>query len=338
MTPTSWTQRWASPAWREEAESWIHDRLADHGIAPMDDVAQPRIRFWSTQLTVPTDRGLMWFKENCPALRAEAAIVQTLTEVAPQHLVPPLGVDPHRGRLLSPDRGETLAARGPTDAETWALVLRSYADLQRRTERAQPRLLAVGMPVLLPADVPQHLEGLAASLPGLPPTSPLRVDAEGAARLRRAAAALRPLVGELAAGPVTPALEHNDLHDNNAFVPYPGEATLRFFDFGDALWAHPFTSLGLPLRLMCRQWGTTTDDPRIQRLLRRYLAAWKDRAPMVDLLRLAGLAARLMPVHRLETWRRVLTDATDQEVAPWAEYPRASLELVMALADDLPTR
>jgi hypothetical protein len=53
---------WASPEWRQQAEQWIDLVLETFGVARTGPVEQPRIRFWSTQLTVPTDHGTLWFK------------------------------------------------------------------------------------------------------------------------------------------------------------------------------------------------------------------------------------------------------------------------------------
>ena len=63
---------WAGKAWRAEAERWIEVALRERGIAVTGAIDQPRIRPWSTLLTVPTDAGLVWFKENCPGQAFEA--------------------------------------------------------------------------------------------------------------------------------------------------------------------------------------------------------------------------------------------------------------------------
>jgi hypothetical protein len=329
----SLTEHWTSAGWRTEVERWIHATLAALGRRVTGPVEQPRVRFWSTQLKVPTDDGLVWFKENCPSLRAEAAVVAVLARLTPGHVVAPLAVEPDRGWLLSPDRGATLASLDSTDEATWKLVLTEYADLQRRTVDAAEPLRDAGLPSLLPADAPDHLDRLAAEFQRLPESSPLHIDARQATGLRSAAEALRSPAAELDRGPVPAAFEHNDLHHNNAFVPGPGEETLRFFDFGDALWAHPFTSLAIPLNVMTQEWGTTEDDPRVQRLVDAYLARWTDLADLHELRRLLHLALPFSRVHRLETWRRVLTDATPAEAAEWAEPPRTWIATIIEHAN-----
>jgi Phosphotransferase enzyme family len=330
---TTLTELWASPAWRVEAETWIRRVLTGQGIRVTGRIEQPRIRVWSTQLTVPTDHGRIWFKENNPGQRAEAAVVAELARIAPDHVVTPLAIEPDRGWLLSPDRGQTFATLEAADVATWELVVSQYAELQRRTVEAGPALIGAGLAPLLPDDVPDHLVRMADRFLREPVQSPLHADADLADRLRRASDTYRPIVAELTAGAVPSAFEHNDLHLNNAFIPQPDERTLRFFDFGDAVWGYPLTSIFNAVDRAANQWRTTEDDPRVGRLVDAYLEGWTDLAPRGDLTRLLELARSLEPVHRLETWRRLLAHATTAEAAPWAHLPRDSIARIAAHAD-----
>jgi hypothetical protein len=193
--------------------------------------------------------------------------------------------------------------------------------------------VAAGLTPLLPDDVPDHLVRIAETCRLEPVDSPLHVDADLADRLRRAADAYRPIVAELTAGPLPSAFEHNDLHLNNAFIPQAGERTLRFFDFGDAVWGYPLTSIFNAVERAATQWGTTESDPRVVRLIDAYLERWTDLASRGELGQLLELASHLVPVHRLETWRRLLAHATTAEAAPWAYLPRASFAKIAAHAD-----
>src|SRR5690348_15197603 len=99
---------WASQAWRDDAEAWIRDSMAGAGYHQTGPIEQVRVRLWSTQLTVQTSAGMLWFKENHPGQAAEAAIIEELARLAPDHVVAPVAVERTRGWLLSPDHGETL--------------------------------------------------------------------------------------------------------------------------------------------------------------------------------------------------------------------------------------
>ena len=83
---------WSSSDWRREAEAWILDRLACAGRTVTGPIEQPRIRVWSTQLTVPTDVGRLWFKENSAPGAFEAALVARIHARSPGRVLPPLAL------------------------------------------------------------------------------------------------------------------------------------------------------------------------------------------------------------------------------------------------------
>ena len=75
------TELWKSEAWNSQVQSWILQVLATFGIEQTGPVSEPRIRFWSVQLTIPTDHGKLWFKENNPGQFQEASIIAALAFV-----------------------------------------------------------------------------------------------------------------------------------------------------------------------------------------------------------------------------------------------------------------
>lgn len=315
---------WSSASWRDEVEAWVRERVDAAGHRVDGDIQQVRTRPWSTQLTVPTTAGLLWFKENHPGQAAEAAVIDELSRITPDHVVAPLAVERTRGWLLSPDHGATLATLDATDEATWCRVLVEFADLQRRASSHREAFEAAGLAPLLPGSAADYIEEQLDRLQQLPAADLASVRHELAGHVLAAAPSIRATADRLAAAaPPLTSIDHNDLHHNNVFVPRPDETSLRFFDFGDAVWAHPFSSLGVPLRVLCEEWATTPDDSRVRRVLDSYLEVWSDVAPLADLREAARLACRLSPLHRLESWRRLLTgsrrDETD-EVAGTLEY------------------
>ena len=121
----------------------------------------------------------------------------------------------------------------------------------------------------------------------------------------------------LADSPIPLALQHDDLHDNNVFVPSPG--VYRIFDWGDASIAHPFGTLLVSLRSFALFCETTTDNPRVTGLRDAYLECWTDLAPMNKLLEDAVLAVSVAPVGRALSWQRALVDAGPEERAEWQD-------------------
>lgn len=313
--------RWTSPSWRANAEQWIHDQLAGAGLSPQGPVTQVRVRFWSTQLTVETAAGRVWFKENSPPNRFEAALTAELDRLLPGSVLPPLAVDPARGWLLLPDGGRTLHqhatdAGGPPQPQTWAALLSRYGALQVALV-GQPSVPATGVPMLSADATVAVARSALEQSPDYPAAHPLHRSRREARALAGGLAALTAAAAELDALGMPDSLQHNDLHPGNAFADAPRttsdvdgpEGSLRFFDFGDALWAPPLCSLLVPVAAMTEQWGCAADDARITAACEGYLRAW---APYVDPGRVrASLPAahRIAAVHRHEAWRRVL-DAT----------------------------
>jgi hypothetical protein len=105
--------------------------LAARGARVTGAIEQPRLSAWSTLLTVPTDTGAVWFRENCPGQSFEARLLALLGEAVPDAVVAPLAVEPGRGWFLTADHGATLADR-VDDVDVWGHVVAQRADVQRR--------------------------------------------------------------------------------------------------------------------------------------------------------------------------------------------------------------
>lgn len=308
---------WTGEAWRSEVEEWIGTVLAVEGRRLSGSIKQPRVRPWSTQLTVPTDGGLWWFKENAGALSYEAAVVQRLAELAPDHVVPPIAIDPDRGRMLSVDQGPTLVEVGEATADTWLRILAEFGQLQRALVGHRDSLVAAGLPELTPEQLPIWAVTFAEELGRLPEGDPRRLTAAEVAAVVRAAETRAEDVALLASGLVPFSLDHNDLHGNNAFVPAEGRP-LRFFDFGDALWGHPFTCLHVPLSIL-GSGDNPYAEPSIRGLQDAYLEIWADLAPLAELRELLAAALRLAPVHRAHAWWRVMESAPAEDLGEYAD-------------------
>jgi hypothetical protein len=319
----STSARWASSAWRDEAYAWIDRIVRDRGLTPTGEIEQPRIRFWSTQLIVPTDAGRLWFKENCPDQSFEARLVAALAELVPDHVVAPLAIEPDRGWLLTPDSGPTLrnleAERDDDSLDLWERLAADWADLQRRVIPDVDRLLAAGAPLSPPSDAPGLLAERIEEYAGLPPDDPGHLDPVDADRLRNALPTIAVWAEQVAAAGLPLSLDHNDLHSANAFAPRAGERQLRFFDFGDSVVGHPLSSLLIPLNVLAHQLSADDDDPRLRRVVDAYLEVWSDLADPVTLRAAVDPARQLARLHRSECWRRVLRSADRSEQAEWGD-------------------
>jgi hypothetical protein len=162
----------------------------------------------------------------------------------------------------------------------------------------------------------------------------MQLDAELLKRAARAADVLDRRAASLS-DTVPLDLEINDIYPANIFADRAtGVLRPRFFDFGNALRAHPFVSLHGFLDAVA-EWtraplsGQDRDD-----LLTTDLAVWRDHLDAdSDVLR-ADLAAieALTNVHRLVSWQRLLAHADPVELRSRAEIPRKYLTAIAALA------
>lgn len=291
-------------------ESWLDARLTEAGLTRTGPVTEARVRAWSTVLTAPTDRGAVWLKAPGPGSAFEPALSELLARVAPDRVLTPIAIDVERGWVLLPDGGPTL-----TDGD-WPSVLNGlsealplYASMQRDLMSSVHELIALGVADMRPAAMPARFD-----------------EAVEAARrrcgddeaLREVLATRARFVSwceRLAASPVPASLDHNDLHPNSVFTEGP-----RFFDWGDAVVAHPFASMLVAL-------GVLADDPAMPRLRDAYLEPFTDLAPRGELLTDLEIACRVAKPARALVWDRAIAD---DESGTFAHAP---METLLALRD-----
>jgi hypothetical protein len=311
---------WSSQAWRADAVAWLDDRLAAAGIERTGEVRQPRLRAWGTVLTAPTTRGPVWLKAPGPGTAFEVALYGLLAAVVPDRVLAPIAVDTARGWLLLPDGGPTL------DDEAFdelAANLARYAQLQRDLSSHVDSLLESGVADMRPAAMPARFaEALAL-------TSRYATD-HGTRDDRAALAGIAEMEDEfggwcarLAASPVPASLDHNDLHPGNIFA-----SGTRFYDWGDAVVAHPFASMLVALGYLHGRHGLAAHDPVVVRARDAYLEPFTDLAPRAELVADVELACRVGKAARTLTWDRALRA---QGYADAGEFGRAPLETLLGL-------
>lgn len=326
-------RRWTGADWLRAADAWVTGRLADGGIALTGEPVTYKVRFWAVVRCYPTDCGPFWFKENNPGQAFEAALVAAMAEELPQHVVAPFAVDPDRGWLLTADQGATLDRQAGDPLPRWRRLVIEYAALQRDSASAGDALLAGGLTSLAPDRLSGAVHRVADWFAALGTEHPLWPEPAVLDNLRRAGDRL----ADRPAGVVPMTLDQNDLHVHNVFSSGPA-APYRFFDFGDAVWGHPFATLECVRAALVNEdhagdaaWRD--DDPRLDELTEAYLNEWTGFAPPAVLRRELSAARALHAVHRLVSWHRLLVHADDLECAVWASSPRYWLaEVIRRLA------
>jgi hypothetical protein len=277
------------------AVEWI-----DAHVARTGEVEVIRERPWSTVLVAPTADGPVWMKVAGAGTAFEVPLYGLLARVVPDDVLVPIALDVERSWLLLPDGGTPLGEAGAGPDEVIAALV-EYGRLQRALAPHADELLALGVPDMRPAVMPARFEqALVAAGRGLPDV-----------------AALAPQVGEwcerLAASPLPAGLDHNDLHPWNIL------AGPRYYDWGDAVLAHPFAAMLVPLGYLQHVHGHAV----LAQARDAYLAGFGDPAELGDTLE---LACRVAKIARALTWVRAI-EAGGGDVDPdWANAPAETLE------------
>lgn len=270
---------WRDPVWLAGAHAWIEEQTDRLGLVPSGEIEQTQVRPWSTVLRVPTTQGDVWFKANGPKEQFEAALVGLVSERVPERVPPLLAADPDRGWMLMADAGRRLreVIAEERSLHRWLDVLPATARIQLAMEPDVDRLLALGVPDLRLATLPDGYARLMDT-----------VQAE--ARFRAAHAHVEELCEELATFGIAETLQHDDLSDGQVFLR---DGTHLVMDWGDACISHPFFTLSVTLEGVIA-WGVddvqNTEDT--EPYLEAYLAPYAERYD-VDVDAAARLAMRL---------------------------------------------
>lgn len=312
----------APPLDLDEAQAWVDEALVRCGLARTGPAEVHLDRPWSTVWRLPLGESACWLKANTSTCAYEGAVLRLLAEAELPHVLRPWAIDLDRGLLLSADHGPTLREwRGVARAvDAHERLLASYADLQRRTERLVPALLRAGVPDHRTAELAAHGERLIAECAAA--AGPARLSAAGAARLRGHTDAYASWCAELEAFGIAATLQHNDLHDANAFPTLDQAGRLVdvvVFDFGDSVVGHPFTSLLVALRSAAHHLDLAPESPGLTRLRDAYLEPWTAEHTRADLDRAVELAVRVGTVSRADAWHRALIGSRPRAVAEFAD-------------------
>jgi Phosphotransferase enzyme family len=326
---------WASPQWRSAATAWLDEQLSSHGVRRTSAVTQPHLQPWATILTAATTQGAVWLKATGPANAFEVPLYALLHSAVPGRVLAPIAVDVDRGWILLPDGGPSLGDRlDDVDlAATLAVILRCYAELQRDFVPETDAALALGVADMraqvMPTRFDEALETVGRSV------------ADGGDprdhETLREVAGLREIYGSwcqrLAAAPGPASLDHNDLHPWNMLVPSldrPDE--VRLYDWGDAVIAHPFACMLVPLGWAQNRLATALDAPELVRIRDAYLEPFRDLAPNAELAATLELACRVGKVARALTWARAVAQSDPDQLDD--HYANAPLACLRSLLDD----
>ena len=310
----------AGDEWRRVVEGWIHEQIRSDGRTLTGEITQPRIRPWSTQLVVPTDAGMLWFKANCPSMAFEPLLHAELARLVPDAVDRPFAIDTERGWIVTADRGMTLGDSHEPTAGDWKLLLAETARIQRLLADHREELLATGLPDCSPTTVPERFDRIVDTFAALPVEHPSHVSTEIEVELRAKRDAIADAARLLAESALPSTWQHGDLHPWNVFAP--AGAGLRIFDFGDGQWSHAVEVLSVPYGWIEARTELAWDD-----LVGAYTEEWGLTASELD--EQWEASALTQSVNRALTWWACLADATAAEWTEWGDAPLYHLTRVL---------
>jgi aminoglycoside phosphotransferase (APT) family kinase protein len=241
----------------------------------------------------------------------------------------PIAADLDRGWVLLPDGGpslgETLDAGELADA--LARALPEYGQLQRNLALHADELLAMGLADMRPEVMPRRFDEAFATAGDYVGRHGSAEDRETLARVEGLRETYASWCERLALAPVPASLDHNDLHPWNILIGTDGRAT--FYDFGDGVVAHPFSSMLLGLGWFPLRLGIEPEEPAFVHARDAYLEVFSDLASHAELVDTLELACRVGKVARALTWERAIRELAEEG----AEHADAPFETMESLLD-----
>jgi hypothetical protein len=317
-----------------EPLAWMDQQLDALGRALTAPATIARERPWATVLRGETDEGVVWLKISGPGTRFEVGLYDLLHRTAPEHVLEPLAIDVERAWIVLPDGGELLAHH--TDEERLpdqlATAFAQYAELQLAVAPQADDLFAVGLSDMRATVMPQRFEEALELVAPYLARRGTPDELSAYERLRGMRAQVTDWCQRLADAPGAASLDHNDLHPWNVFwAEEPDGPKARFYDWGDAVVAHPFASMLVGLRVPRELHGWADDDPRLLRIRDGYLEPFGSLGSPPELVQTMELACRVAQIARALIWARAVgemgVDAPDT-------YQTAPMEWLTSLLGD----
>jgi hypothetical protein len=306
-------------------QEWAKDSLPEAAVTPL------RTRPWADVWRVDSADGRWWLKVNKALTVYEPRLLAVLAETG-SDLVPDVVVHPGQPWSLVRDAGTAVRqlhqhAEPRTVVAFWCELMPAYAQLQRTTPLSALR--AAGLPDLAPHTLVDQFDALLADSRWFTTTANPELTRVEVERIGSSRASLAEAAGELADG-MPPAVQHDDLHDANVFR---ADGRSRIIDWGDAVIAHPFSTLRVTLDVLARFLELPAEAPELVRVREAYLEPWLTAGESrAGLLRQCDLAIRTGGLIRALAWARALGSPEAGAELGFSDGPSGWLQ---RLADDV---
>ncbi len=219
----------------------------------------------------------VWLKASGPDTAFEVGLYELLHRVTPSRVLTPLATDTTRGWVLLPDGGIPLGERatGAGLAQALEAVLPQYGQLQRDLAPRVQEMLALGVADMRAAVLPERFVTAVKAVGGQIGRHGTAADQVAFRKVTGLHGTVSAWCAELDAAPGSASVDHNDLHPWNV-LPGDGSAGVRFYDWGDAVVAHPFASALVALSYLQAHLEVDPHHPTILRVRDAYLEVFGD--------------------------------------------------------------
>jgi hypothetical protein len=298
---------WEGPDWQAKARAWVRSALDQNDLQLTGVIEQPHIRPWSTVMTVPTERGLYFFKASASAFAHETALTAYLSRFRPELFPNLLAVDMDQHWMLMRDAGRPIrhTIREERTIEPWREVMPHYVNLQKDLSSRVDELLSLGVMDRRLHKLPALFEGLIADEASmLLGTDEDSLSTEEYRRLKQSVPEFERMCRELADFGIPETIHHDDFHDANIFKR---DGKLTFTDWGESAVTHPFFTLVVMMRSVDNSFGVDY-SPEAGLVRDMYLEHWSSYGSLDDLRAIVKLAQRIGYVNRALTWKMVIEE------------------------------
>jgi hypothetical protein len=296
---------WEEPEWQARARAWIRSSLDQNELELTGVIEQPHIRPWSTVMTVPTERGIYFFKASASAFAHETALTAYLARFRPELFPDLLAVDVDSHWMIMRDAGRPIrhTIRGEKTVEPWREVMPHYVNLQKDLASRVDELLSLGMMDRRLQKLPAMFENLIADEASiLLDTEEDSLTTEEYHRLKQAVPEFERMCQRLADFGIPETIHHDDFHDANIFKR---DGKLTFTDWGESAVTHPFFTLVVMMRSVDNSFGVDY-SPEADFVRDMYLEHWTLYGSLDELRSIVKLAQHIGYVNRALTWKMVI--------------------------------
>jgi|LSQX01.2.fsa_nt_gb hypothetical protein len=269
---------WLSREWQEKFFASISRELTLKRVSIQGNGFQSiRIMPWSFVGLLSTDCGDMYAKSVSSVASFEPELTAALSDLSTS-VVDVIAYSGGSGWLVTQGCDE-MEER--TDFELLKLAVERYAKLQIKSLDSKEQIIATGLPVIEPGKSAIRYERTIERLSALPVDHPSRINEDEAYAMKALTDRVTQSERMLLDSNIPSTIEHGDLLPKNLLQTSDKQRTLKWFDFGDASWNFPFTSIDM----LTDSHFSFLSEEQISEMIKLYLDVWKDHYPREQDLR-----------------------------------------------------